>query len=125
MKKNIIKEKSLLFALRTVNLYKYLIQEKKEFILSKQLLRSGTSIGANCREGDFAESKNDFVHKFAIAQKECNETLYWLGLLYKTEYITDNEFESLNNDAVELMKLITSSIKTAKINNDYSLIINH
>lgn len=116
MKKNIIKDKSLLFAIRIVNLYKFLINEKKEFVLSKQLLKSGTSIGANCREGDFAETKNDFIHKFAIAQKECNETLYWLELLYKTEYLTNTEFESLNTDAVELMKLLTSIIKKAKIN---------
>lgn len=116
MKKNIIKEKTMSFAVRIVNLYKYLLEEKKEYVMSKQLLRSGTSIGANCREAEFGESKPDFIHKMAIAQKECNETIYWLELLYKTEYISNNQFESINNDAVEIIKLITASIKTAKRN---------
>jgi len=121
MKENVIKDKSLKFAIRIVKLYQYFVEEKKEFILSKQLLKSGTSIGANIREGDFAESKNDFIHKFAIAQKECNETLYWLELLYLTNYLTKTEYESINNDGIEIMKLLTSIIITTK----KSLIIKH
>ncbi len=109
-----IKDKSLQFAIRIVNLYKYLINEKNEFIISKQILRSGTSIGANCREGDYAESKIDFIHKFTIAQKECNETIYWLELLFSTNYISEKEFKSINNDAIEIMKLLTSIIISAK-----------
>ncbi len=114
MKENILKDKTLKFAIRIVNLYKFLVDEKKEFVMSKQLLKCGTSIGANCREGDYAESKPDFIHKFSIAQKECNETMYWLELLYSTSFINENEFRSINSDAIELMKLITASIITAK-----------
>src|ERR1044072_5761902 len=90
-RRNIIQEKSFLFALRVVKLYKHLKTDKKEFVLSKQLLRSGTSIGANIREAKNAESTADFIHKLSIAQKETDETLYWLELLYKSEYLTDNE----------------------------------
>jgi four helix bundle protein len=82
--------------------------------MSKQLLRSGTSIGANIRESFYAESKSDFIHKLAIAQKECNETLYWIELLYATNYLTKIEFESINIDAIELIKMLTSSILTTK-----------
>ena len=117
MKENILKIKSFTFALRIVKLYKYLCEEKKEYVMSKQLIRSGTSIGAMVREAEFAESKSDFVHKMAIAQKEINETLYWLELLNASEYLTVQQFESINIDAVEIIKLITSSIKTAKIIN--------
>jgi len=91
-----------------------LCEKKKEFVLSKQILRSGTSVGAMVRESEHAESKNDFVHKMAIAQKEINETLYWLELLNATEYLSTAENKSLNSDAVEIIKMITSSIKTAK-----------
>ena len=114
MKENILKIKSFRFAIRIVNFYKFLCDTKKEFVLSKQVLRSGTSIGAMIREAEHSESKADFVHKMAIAQKEINETLYWLELLYETEFMAKNEFESINTDAIELIKLITSSIKTAK-----------
>jgi len=114
MKENILKKKTFQFAVRIVNFYKYLINEKKEYVLSKQVLRSGTSVGAMVREAEHSESKADFVHKLAIAQKEINETLYWIELLYKTEYITDEEFANINNDAVEIIKLLTSIIKTAK-----------
>ena len=114
MKKNILREKSFGFAVRIVNLFKYLCEKKKEFVLSKQILRSGTSVGAMVRESEHAESKNDFVHKMAIAQKEINETLYWLELLNATKYISTKEYESLCADAVEIIKMITSSIKTAK-----------
>jgi four helix bundle protein len=101
---------------RVVNLYKYLCDKKKEFIISKQMLKSGTSVGAMVREAQFAESRMDFIHKLSVAQKEIGETLYWLELLQTTEYISRQEFESINTDAVELIKLITSSIKTAKTN---------
>lgn len=112
--KNILKAKSFEFAVRMVNLYKHLSDEKREFVLSKQLLRSGTSVGAMIYEAEYAESKGDFVHKLAIAQKEINETIYWLELLKETEYISEQGFESINVDAVEIIKLITSSIKTTK-----------
>jgi four helix bundle protein len=114
MKNGILKKKSFDFALRIVNLYKYLRQEKKEFIISYQLMRSGTAVGAMVREAEFGESKSDFAHKMAIAQKEINESLYWLELLYASEYLTIHEFDSLNSDAIEIIKLITSSIKTVK-----------
>ena len=114
MGRNVLKDKSFLFAVRVVNLYKYLCDEKKDFVLSKQVLRSGISVGAMVREAEHAESKKDFVHKMAIAQKEINETLYWLELLNATEYISNKEFESLDIDAIEIIKMITSSIKTAK-----------
>ena len=114
MKGSILKDKSFRFAVRVVNLYKYLCEDKKEFVLSKQILRCGTSVGAMVREAEHAESNADFIHKMAIAQKEINETIYWLELLIETEYISNKEFESINGDAVEIIKMITSSIKTAK-----------
>lgn len=113
-RKSILKEKSFLFALRTVKLYQFLCEEKREFILSKQLLRSGTSVGANIREAQNAESKMDFIHKLAIAQKECDETLYWLELLYKANYISEVEFTSVYSDANELLKMLRSAILTLK-----------
>lgn len=115
-RKNILKDKSFLFAIRIVNVYKYLNSEKKEFVLSKQLLRSGTSIGANIREAKNAESGMDFIHKLAIAQKECDETLYWLELLFETKFIAENEFQSILNEAEELLKMLRSSILTKKKN---------
>ena len=115
-KKNILRDKSFAFAVRIAKLYRYLIENKKEFVLSKQLLRSGTSIGANIREAYNAESKKDFVHKLAIAQKECDESLYWLELLNAIECISEKEFESLSTDCIELLKIIRSSILTTKIN---------
>jgi len=114
MKNNIVKNKSFDFAIRIVKLYQYLSSEKKEFILSKQLLRSETSIGAMIREAEHAESKSDFIHKFAVAQKEANEAIYWLELLKATDYLNQKEFENINNDAVSILKLITSIIKTSK-----------
>lgn len=110
---NILKEKSMTFAIRIVNLHKFL-NEKRAYSLSDQILRSGTAIGALQREAEHAESKADFIHKYSIAQKECNETLYWLELLFKSEYLSGKEYQSLFTDADELMKLITRSIKTAK-----------
>ncbi len=115
-RKNIVKNKSLLFAIRVVNLYKFLLNKHNEFVLSKQFLKSGTSVGAMIREADHAESKADFIHKMAIAQKECSECLYWIELLYKTDYLTTEQYESINTDATELIKLITSIIKTTKKN---------
>jgi four helix bundle protein len=93
-----------------------LCEEKREFVLSKQVLRSGTSVGAMVREAEHSESKADFVHKMAIAQKEMNETIYWLELLCETKYILHAEFENINADAVEIIKMLTASIKTAKSN---------
>lgn len=116
MRENVIKIKSFGFAVRMVKLYQFLCNEKKEFILSKQLLRSGTSIGAMVREAEHSESKADFVHKLAIAQKEINKTIYWLELLKETNYLTIQEFESIYVDAVEIIKLLTSIIKNTKSN---------
>jgi four helix bundle protein len=115
-KENIIREKSFRFAVRTVNLYKTLINERKEFVFSKQMLRSGTSIGANVREALNAESDADFIHKFAIAQKECDETCYWFELLHETGYINELEYNSLINDSIELLKIIRSIILSSKNN---------
>ena len=95
-------------------MYKYLKTEQKEYILSKQILRSGTSIGAMVREAEFGQTLPDFIHKLSIAQKEANETQYWLELLKETDFITINQFESLNTEAIELLKIITASLKTAK-----------
>lgn len=116
MRENIIKNKSFEFAVRIVKLYQYLCEQKKEFVLSKQLLRSGTSVGAMIREAEHAETKNDFKHKMAIAQKEINETIYWLELLQATTYLTKEQFESIHTDAVEIIKLLTSIIKTMQNN---------
>jgi four helix bundle protein len=118
MKKNIIKEKTFAFAIEVIHLSKQLQCDKKEFVLSRQILRSGTAIGALIRECEHAESKLDFIHKLAIAQKECNETIYWLELLEKTKYIAKSAFENMSNDAIEILKIITSIIKTTKANNN-------
>jgi four helix bundle protein len=116
MKENVIKNKSFEFALRIVKLYKYLTDTKKEFILSKQLLRSGTSIGANIREAEHGQSKADFISKLSISLKEANETDYWLELLFKSEYIDSNQYRSLKNDIEEILKLLVSIIKSSKNN---------
>ena len=113
-KESVLKNKSFRLAVRIVNLYRHLCDTKKEYVLSKQVLRSGTSVGAMIREAEYSESKADFVHKLAIAQKEINETLYWLELLHETKYISTKEYDSINADAVEIIKMITASIKTAK-----------
>ncbi len=113
MKENIVKDKSFAFALRVVKLAKYL-QGEKEFVLSRQVLRSGTAIGALVREAEHAESKADFVHKMSIALKEANETLYWLELLHLSEYLTDQSFESIRTDSEELVKLLVTIVKTSK-----------
>lgn len=116
MTDNIIKEKSRNFAIRIIRLYKYLCEEKKEFVISKQLLRSGTSIGANVNEALCGISKKDFLAKMYIAYKESAESLYWLDLLNATEYISDKEFYSINNDCEELKKLLSSITKTTQEN---------
>jgi len=92
MRENVVKDKSFGFAVRVVKLYQFLCEQKKEYVLSKQLLRSGTSVGAMIREAEHAETKNDFKHKMGIAQKEINETIYWLELLHKTDYLTTDQF---------------------------------
>ena len=114
MSESILKVKSFQFAVLIVRLYKDLSVNQKEFVLSKQLLKSGTAIGAMIREAKNSESKADFQHKLAIAQKECDESLYWLELLYKTNYLTESEFNNLTLEATELLKMIRSSIITSK-----------
>lgn len=114
MRESILKSKSYNFALRIVKLYQFVCREKNEFTLSKQILRSGTSIGANVEEASQAQSKADFIHKLSIAQKECAETHYWLRLLRDSQYLTEKQANSLLEDCEELQKLLTSSIKTAK-----------
>ena len=113
--KNILKEKSYAFALRVVKLYRYLC-EQHEYVLSKQVLRSGTAVGALVSEAEFGQSKADFISKLSIALKEANETLYWLCLLRDSEYIDEKMFQSIKPDIEELIKLLVSSIKTAKQN---------
>lgn len=108
---NIIENKSFDFAIRIVNLYKYLTSEKKEFVLSKQLLRSGTSIGANVAEAQKAQTRPDFNSKMNIALKEANETEYWLKLLYKTEYLTESEFDNIGKDIKEIIAILVSICK--------------
>ncbi len=109
-----IHDKSFKFAVRVVKLSGYLAGEKREFVLSKQLLRSGTAIGALVRESRHAESTSDFIHKLSIALKEANETEYWLMLLHKSEYLTTSQFESIHSDIDELLRLLIRIIKTTK-----------
>jgi four helix bundle protein len=116
MKDNVIKTKSYQFAIKIVSLYKFLVENKKEYILSKQLLRSGTSVGAMVREAEHAESKVDFNHKLSIAQKEINETLYWLELLKDSDYLSKEKFDNIFNDALEIIRIITKIITTIKLN---------
>ena len=118
MKESILREKSYKFALRIVNLNKFLREERKESVLSKQILRCGTSIGANVVEGSRAESMVDFSHKLSISLKESFETEYWLNLLKDSEYISEKQAESLILDCNELQKMLIASIKTAKQNKD-------
>ena len=111
---NIIEQKSFQFAVRIVKLYKYLSERKKEYILSKQLLRSGTSIGANIAESQQAQSRADFLSKLEIALKEASETKYWLRLLKETDYLTLSEFDSIYPDCVEIEKILVSIVKATK-----------
>ena len=114
MSGNVVAEKSLEFAVRVVKLYQYLQRDKTEYVMSKQLLRSGTSIGANIWEGKEGYTKKEFAAKMGIALKEASETEYWIELLYRTKYLTKDQYESIRADCVELLKLLTSIINTAK-----------
>ena len=107
-----VKYKSKKFAVRIVRLYKYLCEEKKEYVLSKQVLRSGTSVGANIAESECAISKKDFLSKIYIALKECVETEYWLELLFDTEYLSKEQFESIYSECEEIRKMLSSTTKT-------------
>lgn len=115
--KSILKDKSFAFAIEIVKTYKVLVEEKREYVMSKQLLRSGTSVGANIREAKNAESTNDFIHKLGISQKECDETLYWLELLKETEYLNQEAFGNLSDQANQILKMIRSTILTIKQKN--------
>ena len=113
---NAIKDKSFALAVRILNMNKYLTETHKEYVMSKQLLRSGTSVGATIRESQNAESDADFVHKLAVSQKECDETCYWLELLLATNYLSQSEFDSIYSDANEVLKVIKSVIVSKKKN---------
>lgn len=115
---NVVKEKSFDFSIKIVNLYKYLTSSKQEFVLSKQLLRSGTSIGANICEAEQAQSTADFISKLSIALKESCETEYWLRLLYRTDYLSESEFNGIIPDNKNITKLLTSIIKSTKTQNN-------
>ncbi len=114
MSKNILKEKSYVFATRIVKLSQFLVNDKKESVLSRQFLRSGTTIGTLIREDEFAQSKPDFIHKMSISLKEANETMYWLDLLKDTNYISIEKHTSLIKENKELVAMVVSSIKTTK-----------
>lgn len=114
LEETLMTTKSLDFAIRIIKLRKYLCKEKKEYTLSNQLLRSWTSIGANIREAKFAQSTPDFIHKMSIALKEANETVYWLELLYRTDYLNETEYTSISNDCLELLRLLHSTVMTSK-----------
>lgn len=114
MKDNVVKRKSFDFALEIVKICRVLVEEKREYVLSKQVLRSGTAVGALIRESEHAESKKDFIHKLAIALKEANETEYWLELLYQSNYILEEEYQKLIMAIKELLRLLISIIKTSK-----------
>jgi four helix bundle protein len=116
-RENALKQKSYAFALRVIKLYKHLSKANGEYVLSKQVLRSGTSIGANITEANRAQSKLDFVHKLSIALKEADETEYWLNLLRDSDYITRAQADALLTDCAELQRMLIASIKTAKRNN--------
>ncbi len=113
-KDNIIVKKSYSFALEVIKIYKFLINEKKEYVISKQMLRSGTSVGANIHEAIASESKKDFIHKLGIAVKEARETSYWLNLLKDSDYIVDEQFKNLNSNCDEVIRILNSIILTTK-----------
>jgi len=115
MEANAIVEKSFKYALRIVKLYQFLCEQRKEFVISKQLLRSGTAVGALVREAEQAESRADFIHKMAIALKEANESEYWLELLHQSKYLDDTSYNSIAVDTKSLLKILTSIIKSAKV----------
>lgn len=114
---SILNDKSFSFAISVVRLYKFLTEEKREFVMSKQLLRSGTSVGANIREAKNAESTMDFIHKLGIAQKECDGTIYWLELLKETDYLENEKFIIHRDEANQILKMIKSTILTLKQKN--------
>lgn len=114
MKESVLRDKSYAFAIRIVLTVKELQKEKKEFVLTKQLLRSGTAVGALISEAEFGQSKADFIHKLSIALKEANETKYWLNLLHDTDYLSEEAFFEHRRDCMELIKILVSSIKTLK-----------
>ncbi|UOB18783.1 four helix bundle protein [Abyssalbus ytuae] len=116
MKENVIREKSFSFALDIVYLYKELVKSENEYIMSRQLLESGTSIGANIREAEFGQNRLDFINKMPISLKEANETYYWLDLLHATEYIDKVEYEHYKSKSTEILKLLVSIVKSAKNN---------
>lgn len=118
MSKYVVREKSFTFAIRIVKLSRFLRDAHKEFVLSKQVLRSGTAIGALVREAEQAESKADFIHKLAIALKEATETEYWIDLLCQTGHLNENQHKAIRSDNTELIKLLTSIIKTSKVRTD-------
>lgn len=113
-KENVLKTKSFDFAVRVVNLYKFLKKEYNELVISQQVVASGTAIGALIREAEHAESTKDFLHKLNIGLKEANESKYWLDLLSATSYINKKMYDSLNKDCEELLKLLVASVKTTK-----------
>ena len=115
-RQSIVGDKSMAFAKRIAKLYRFLVDKKKETIMSKQILRSGTSIGANIREGLFAQSRKDFISKMNIALKEAGETDYWIEILYSADYLTEMEYKSLKNDNDELIRMLSSIVKTTKEN---------
>jgi len=117
MKRNVLKEKSFEFALQIIQSYKILVAEKREYVLSKQLLRSGTSIGANVREAEYAQSRADFIHKLSIALKEANETDYWIELLHLSGYLNADDFQKIKSGITEQLRLLNSIINTTKNNN--------
>ncbi len=112
MSNSIIRNKSFEFSINVINTYKILVSEKKEFVISKQLLRSGTSIGANISEAQYGASHKDFIHKMRISRKEASETMYWLDLLVQTEFISIESHKALISDCTELLKMLTSTIIT-------------
>ena len=115
-RENVVKDKSFALALRIVELYRFLCQGRSEYVLSKQLLRSGTAIGAMVSDAEHAESKADFIHKMSIALKEANESPYWMELLIQSKYLDDQMHGSIHTELVEVRKLLISIIKTAKGN---------
>ena len=113
MQENVIEKKSFSFAVRIVKLYRFMTKHEKEYVLSKQLLRCGTSIGANVSEAQRAQSMADFHAKMSIALKEANETLYWIELLFQTEYLSDRQYDSLKKDVLELLRILMSICKSS------------
>ncbi|MFI3313121.1 MAG: four helix bundle protein [Eubacteriales bacterium] len=114
MGRNAVEEKSFRFSIRVVRLYRMMTEQKKEYVLSKQLLRSGTSIGANVTEAEHGFSRKDFLAKMYIAYKECAETAYWLKLLYATDYLSEAEYHSICGDCMELKKMLSAITKTTR-----------